>query len=90
MQINESTMNKAVYNTIGKTYDTTRKPDPEIVQTLIRLIQPKAKGHYLDIACGSGNYTNALAQTDMSSLKNNSDSDAGVKFTAIFIVVFGD
>jgi len=52
----------AIYNTIGKTYDTTRKPDPEIVQTLWQLLSPAPQGRYLDVACGSGNYTNALAR----------------------------
>lgn len=54
-----------LYNTIGKTYDTTRKADPEIVQTLLRLLNPSPQGHYLDVACGSGNYTSALAATGL-------------------------
>ncbi len=57
-------MNKtAIYNIIGKTYDATRKADPAIVKTIFRLLCPEKnnqKKHYLDIACGSGNYTDAL------------------------------
>lgn len=55
-------MTQAIYNTIGKSYDTTRKPDPYIVSTLLRLLDPEKNGCYLDVACGSGNYTNALFQ----------------------------
>jgi ubiquinone/menaquinone biosynthesis C-methylase UbiE len=48
------------YNTIGKTYDTTRKADLEIIKLLTEYLSPKPNGKYLDIACGSGNYTTAL------------------------------
>jgi len=48
-----------LYDNIGKSYDITRKADPEITRRL--------KGHLqfygepiLDIACGTGNYTIAL------------------------------
>jgi len=58
--------NTAIYNTIGKTYDTTRKPDPEIVKILSHFLEPTSSGRYLDVACGSGNYTNALAQTGLN------------------------
>ncbi len=58
-------MKKAIYNTIGKTYDTTRKPDPEIVKTLLGLLTPNGNGVYLDVACGSGNYTDALAKSGL-------------------------
>lgn len=54
-----------LYNTIGKSYDTTRTADPEIVQTLLRLLNPSSQGYYLDVACGSGNYTSALAATGL-------------------------
>lgn len=53
-------MNNAIYNTIGKTYDLTRKADPMITETIIKLLKPKESGKYLDLACGSGNYTVAL------------------------------
>ena len=43
------------YNTIGKTYDTTRKADLEIIKLLTEYLLPKPNGKYLDIACGSGN-----------------------------------
>ena len=49
-----------VYNVIGKTYDTTRKADPDIAQKIIRFLCPEQSKRYLDIGCGSGNYTGAL------------------------------
>lgn len=54
-------MNEAIYNTIGKGYDITRKADPHIVNQLMTLLNAKSQAQYLDIACGSGNYTSALA-----------------------------
>lgn len=53
-------MKKAIYNTIGKTYDTTRCADPFVVERLLANLKAKSGGKYLDIACGSGNYTGAL------------------------------
>lgn len=50
----------AIYNRICADYDTTRKADPEIVTVLLELLKPQFQGHYLDIACGTGNYTRAL------------------------------
>lgn len=49
-----------VYNTIGKTYDTTRKPDTKIVEQLLQLLSSQPNKKFLDIGCGSGNYTGAL------------------------------
>ena len=53
-------MSYAIYNTIGKNYDVTRKADPAIAQILLKLLNPMPLGKYLDLACGSGNYTIAL------------------------------
>lgn len=50
-------MTKPIYDTIGKTYDSTRQADPEITQKLLELLCPIVGGKYLDIGCGSGNYT---------------------------------
>lgn len=57
---------KAVYDTIGKSYDNTRNPDPVITKTLLELLCLDKKGRYLDIGCGSGNYTGALASMGLS------------------------
>jgi len=51
-----------LYDSIGKKYDATRCADPFIVQRLADHLNLKSGGKYLDAACGSGNYTIALAQ----------------------------
>lgn len=53
----------AKYDAIGQSYNTTRKPDPYIVERLLDLLEPQQNGNYLDIGCGTGNYTNKLAGT---------------------------
>jgi ubiquinone/menaquinone biosynthesis C-methylase UbiE len=53
----------AIYNKIGKSYDLTRKADPEIVDKIYNLLNlgvEPGKAKILDIGCGSGNYTIAL------------------------------
>ena len=76
-----------IYNTIGKTYDVTRNPDPTIVKTLLDLLSLKKNGHYLDIACGSGNYTAALAKTGIDiegiDISNEMLSKAQIKESKI-------
>jgi len=51
-----------IYNSIGKTYDTTRKADPSIVQKITQFLCEEQSQNYLDIGCGSGNYTGALSE----------------------------
>lgn len=51
----------AIYDSIGKEYDTTRRADPGITSTLAELLPLRESGYYLDVACGTGNYTAALA-----------------------------
>ena len=48
------------YDKIGVGYDTTRRPDPRIAERLYALLSPIPRGQYLDIACGTGNYTRCL------------------------------
>jgi SAM-dependent methyltransferase len=55
----------ALYDTIGVDYDTTRRADPYIVGRLFHHLNPKNYGKYLDLACGSGNYTVALKQSGL-------------------------
>ncbi|MDA1101899.1 MAG: class I SAM-dependent methyltransferase [Proteobacteria bacterium] len=52
----------AIYNTIGAGYDRYRSADPGITETLARTLGRPKVGSYLDLACGSGNYTIALAR----------------------------
>jgi ubiquinone/menaquinone biosynthesis C-methylase UbiE len=50
----------AIYDKIGITYDSTRRADAQIVSRLIELLSPRKNGSYLDVGCGSGNYTQAI------------------------------
>lgn len=53
-----------VYDSIGGGYDTTRRADPYIVSRLLHHLKGN-NGRYLDLACGTGNYTQALKQQGM-------------------------
>lgn len=50
-----------LYDTIGRTYNTTRRADPYLASRLVALLDPQPEGRYLDIGCGTGNYTRILA-----------------------------
>lgn len=52
---------KALYDQIGIGYDTTRSADPGIVQLLAAAVG-KPPRSILDVGCGTGNYTLALAE----------------------------
>lgn len=54
---------KPLYDSIGTTYTATRRADPVIVDTLARLLglRESRSEPFLDLACGTGNYTCALA-----------------------------
>ena len=47
-------------------YDKTRQPDSRIAEPLIKLLDPNSTGLYLDLACGTGNYTTTLANQGYS------------------------
>lgn len=49
-----------IYNKIGKGYNTTRAADPYIAGRLYGLLEPVVDETYLDIGCGTGNYTTKL------------------------------
>lgn len=51
----------ALYNQIGVHYNETRSADPYLVSRFRALLTPLAGANYLDIGCGTGNYTCALA-----------------------------
>jgi len=54
-------MQEPIYNIIGNEYNRTRKADPYIADRLHSLLNPQKGKTYLDIGCGTGNYTIALA-----------------------------
>jgi len=49
-----------LYNVIGSTYRATRRADPAIARELARLLAVDESKTFLDLACGTGNYTIAL------------------------------
>ncbi|HEY6394063.1 MAG TPA: methyltransferase domain-containing protein [Candidatus Binataceae bacterium] len=50
----------ALYDSIGKTYDSTRCADPYLLSRLIHHLRPSRGFHFLDLGCGTGNYTIAM------------------------------
>lgn len=50
----------ALYDRIGREHDVTRSADPRIAQRVFSLLNASKGGNYLDLACGTGNYTIAL------------------------------
>lgn len=50
-----------LYDAIGETYTSTRRADPRITAEIGRHLGFRSNGRYLDLACGTGNYTRALA-----------------------------
>lgn len=53
---------KEKYDIIGIDYNTTRKADPYLFSRLLFHLNPNLKETYLDIGCGTGNYTNEFAK----------------------------
>jgi ubiquinone/menaquinone biosynthesis C-methylase UbiE len=49
-----------IYEKTAKTYDQHRNADVVLVDGIVRHLQTSKDGKYLDIGCGSGNYTVAL------------------------------
>jgi SAM-dependent methyltransferase len=49
-----------LYNAIGVNYGTTRRADPVITEALAQYLGLSHEGTFLDLACGTGNYTCAL------------------------------
>lgn len=53
---------EAKYNKIGTGYNRTRQADPYLTQQLLAHLAPQKAGRYLDIGCGTGNYTHEFQQ----------------------------
>ncbi len=54
------------YDTIGENYNSTRKADSYIFNQLLLHLNPSFSGNYLDIGCGTGNYTSEFAKKGYS------------------------
>jgi len=51
---------EAQYDKIGIDYNLTRRADKYLTEQLMFHLKPNKEGLYLDIGCGTGNYTNEL------------------------------
>lgn len=49
------------YDTIGTIYDRTRRADPYLLRALVDLLRLEPGKRYLDLACGTGNYSTAMS-----------------------------
>lgn len=59
-------MPSALYDRIGSAYDATRRADSYIVGRLLTHLQPQAGQRHIDVACGTGNYSWALADAGLA------------------------
>lgn len=50
-----------LYDQIGATYSATRRADPSVAQALAEYVGVSNAGSFLDVGCGTGNYTCAVA-----------------------------
>jgi ubiquinone/menaquinone biosynthesis C-methylase UbiE len=50
-------MQETKYDKIGRGYNSTRQADPYLTERLLYHLQPNTDKLYLDIGCGTGNYT---------------------------------
>lgn len=58
-------MEKEKYDKIGVGYNNTRKADPYLTSRFIHHLNPKSWQKFLDIGCGTGNYTSAFLQMSL-------------------------
>ncbi|MDT0606846.1 class I SAM-dependent methyltransferase [Croceitalea rosinachiae] len=59
---------KPKYDQIGTNYNLTRRADPYLTEQLLSHLQPIQTGRYLDIGCGTGNYTHEFQKKGFSFL----------------------
>lgn len=60
-------MNNIRYDRIGKGYDGTRRADPYLAERMYQLLKSDSPNAvYLDVGCGTGNYTVSLANRGMT------------------------
>lgn len=56
---------KAKYDRIGGKYNRTRRADKYLTERLVSNLSSTVDGKYLDIGCGTGNYTIALSERNI-------------------------
>jgi ubiquinone/menaquinone biosynthesis C-methylase UbiE len=70
---------EAKYNKIGIDYNLTRKADNLISERLYTLLNPDKNGIYLDIGCGTGNYTIELQKKGLNFIGIDPSTEMLVK-----------
>jgi SAM-dependent methyltransferase len=59
-------METPIYNSIGTGYNDSRKADPYIASRMLANLQPTKDGKYIDVGCGTGNYTALFIEAGFS------------------------
>lgn len=59
-------MQETKYDIIATGYNSTRQADPYLTSRLLYWLKPTKDKLYLDIGCGTGNYTIALADNGVN------------------------
>ena len=57
---------EVLYNRIGDNYNATRVSDPYITDVIYKSVINNTDGTYLDIGCGTGNYTVAISDKGLN------------------------
>ncbi|MEQ8763561.1 MAG: class I SAM-dependent methyltransferase [Planctomycetota bacterium] len=55
-------MAEPLYDSIGCRYGETRRADPFLTETIVQALHVEQGGDFLDLACGTGNYTCAVSE----------------------------
>ena len=66
--INKKTAHTPIYDKIAGEYNYTRQADTYIIERLLNLLSANLSKSYLDIGCGTGNYTIKLSENGLSLL----------------------
>jgi len=61
-----TTVEMALYDRIGIEYDNTRQADPYLLSRLLFHLAPCIEARYLDVGCGTGNYTIAMREAGVA------------------------
>jgi SAM-dependent methyltransferase len=56
----------ALYDRIGIGYDNTRQADPYLLSRLLFHLAPRIEARYVDVGCGTGNYTIAMREAGVA------------------------